>query len=278
MNWFSTVRNLTKMKFPHIKHRHLFLRTLHIWAFVRLPEMADSWTDKPVVLCLRYFLLGAGILFGCLMGLSTFLQAIHDTSEFIQRLLEFLLAFSMSVECFHMGVRLQQLLDLFDLQDRIFHVSNLRIYKKYARKENIEMGINITLNVMATLGLMFETVLPLTERNAFLMMSIYHRKHPIRVLPFNIWTPGFIDTSNRTVYLVVYLFEVSASGFVAVATFGVLAMFIVFPTPLKGQYEMFAEFVQKTGANHQDSWGENIFYTDVASGRYVTETQLLERR
>lgn len=101
------------------------------------------------------------------MGLSTFLQAIHDTSEFIQRLLEFLNALLVAVEALHIGFRLQQMLDLCHLQDKIFRVSNLKISEKYARKENIEIGVNIVLNVMATLGLMFETFLPLTERNAF---------------------------------------------------------------------------------------------------------------
>lgn len=110
------------------------------------------------------------------------------------------------------------------------------------------------------------------------MVSVYHRKHPLRLLPFNAWTPGFIDISNKAWYLIMYLFQFNALVFMAVATFGVLAVQIVFPTPLKGQYDMFVEFVEKIGVNHKDSWGENIFYTDVASGRYVTETQLLQHR
>lgn len=267
------------MKFPNERRRNMFLVTLHLFGLLRLPDISKkSWIDSPFIVVIRYTLLSNLLLVGFLMMLSTFFESIHDTSEFIQRYLEFIVGSTCTAEAFHIGFRLKQVLQLFNLQESVFHVTNESIYRKYTRIENIELGILIFCDVLVIFVLMFETFLPVTERNTFLMASVYHKRYPFRLLPINIWTPNFIDINQKGWYICLYLLEINAVILMIVSIFGMLSMQIIFPTPLMGQYEMFIEFVEKIGTDHKNWYGETVFYTDVASGRYVTETQLLNLR
>ncbi|KAI5748652.1 hypothetical protein M8J76_000954 [Diaphorina citri] len=49
----------------------------------------------------------------------------------------------------------------------------------------------------------------------------------------------------------------------------------IVPTSLLGQYEMLGEFVKLIGVEHRNKFGEYIFYTDVETGEYLTENQIM---
>uniref|UniRef100_A0A8D8XH10 Uncharacterized protein n=1 Tax=Cacopsylla melanoneura TaxID=428564 RepID=A0A8D8XH10_9HEMI len=107
------------------------------------------------------------------------------------------------------------------------------------------------------------------------MTSIYKKKHPGRILPFHVWAP-FIDVSEKSVFVVFYLFELFALVGLGIVIFGACALQVIVPTSLVGQYKMFAKFANMIGAEHKDSFGDRIFYTDVSKGTYLYESQLRE--
>ncbi|KAL1450468.1 hypothetical protein WDU94_002833 [Cyamophila willieti] len=256
--------------------RDYFLHSLHIFGFISLPNFfQNSWTNKLHKLIVRQILFKISLLVMSLQVACTFIYAIHDIAEFLQRLLESAAIITYVTEAIHASFRLKELTDLFALQNRLFTVSDRKIYGEYLRKENLEVNILIVFIILTNLGLVLETMMPMSERTLYLMTTIYHKKHPARILPLHLWTPSFFDISEKVPFIIVYLLEVYAFAVGMVAIFNVTVLQIFVPTSLVAQYKMFAKFVQKIGMEHRDRLGENIFYTNVSTGEYMTETKLL---
>uniref|UniRef100_A0A8D8TXR9 Uncharacterized protein n=1 Tax=Cacopsylla melanoneura TaxID=428564 RepID=A0A8D8TXR9_9HEMI len=260
--------------------RNWLLGTLHLLGFITAPNFfQDEWKNKLHSLVVnrvfKLILYPIIVLIGVLQLASTFIYAIHDLSEFLRRILETILFGLFLGEAVYCSVCIDQMLKLFDLQDRLFTVTDKDIYRRYDRIEDLQVKFNIVCNVLTLLGLCLETLLPMSERTLYLMTSIYKNSHPGRILLFHVWTAGFIDVTGNGVFYVVYILELFIlTGFcMCIFVFG-LQMYLV--TPLVGQYQMFARFVSKIGAEHRDGSGEIIFYTDVSTGTYLTESQLLE--
>uniref|UniRef100_A0A8D8R7V6 Odorant receptor n=1 Tax=Cacopsylla melanoneura TaxID=428564 RepID=A0A8D8R7V6_9HEMI len=263
---------------PFTGKRNWVLTSLHITGFITLPNFfQSSWQNKLHTIVFRTLLYTIFPLFGILQIVSTFIYSINDMPEFLQRLLETVLMVTYFGEIVHCTIRWGQIIELFDLQDQVFSVSNRKIYNEYRRKEDLEMKIGILFNVLTVLGLILETMMPLSERTLYLMTTIYHhKKHPERVLPFHIWTPSFIDVSEKGTFIIVYLLEIYCLIMLAVMIINVIALQVIVPTPLVGQYKMFGEFIRKMGTEHKDQFGKAVFYTDVSRGRYLTEAELIE--
>ncbi|KAI5756542.1 hypothetical protein M8J77_025781 [Diaphorina citri] len=168
-------------------------------------------------------------------------------------------------------------IELFDLQEKLFKVSNRNIYKKCILKEYTLLITALLFTILVSMGYIIETLLPASERTLWLMSSLYHSKHPHRILPIIIWTPSSIDVTDDHYFVPFYLIELYATLLLHMATFEAAVLQTIVPTSLLGQYEMLGEFVKLIGVEHRDYFGEHIFYFDIAAGRYLTETQILNR-
>lgn len=256
--------------------RYVFLLPLHVIGLISIPNFYEhDWKNKLHRLVYRNFM-WVGIIFGVLLQLtSTFIYSIHDLSEFLQRLLECLSDITILSTIFYYNVLMKEVIELLDLQEKEFKVSNIKIHKKYILQEQKFLAIAFLFSICVSTSFLIETILPKSERTLWLMTSLYHRKHPDRVLPFNMWTPSFIDASDMEYFVILYLLEVCLLVYFTAGVFEMAVMHIIFPISLKGQYTMLGEFVELMGVEHRDSVGDLIFYSDVATGEYLTETQML---
>ncbi|KAL1450467.1 hypothetical protein WDU94_002832 [Cyamophila willieti] len=256
--------------------RSWFLTSLDIFGFTNMPNFFQtSWKNKLLKVIFNRILFTGALCVMSLEVVCTFIYSIHDVAEFLQKLLESTAILMYLTESWLCKFRQREFINLFDLQERVFTVSDQKLYNKYLWKEKMELKTVIFMNVLTICGLILETLMPVSERTFYLMTSIYHKKHPERRLPFQIWTPNCIDSSDKGPYVGFYLLEIYALVIVVVAIFNVTVLQIFIPTPLVAQYKMFAKFVQKIGMEHRDRFGENIFYTNVSTGEYLTETELL---
>ncbi|KAL1461268.1 hypothetical protein WDU94_013185 [Cyamophila willieti] len=258
----------------HSSKRDLFLIPLHVIGLINLPEFKPNvwwlhtYTAKSVFFC-------TAAMIGCLHFGNTVFYAVHDLTEFLQKLLESAIASVYVGEIFICKFQIDLIINMFDLQDEIFSVSNWKIYKKFVRKENFEISVLLLIGIIIVLGITLETILPLSDRTLYVMTSIYQHKIPSRVLPFNLYT-GSIDVTDRLdTYCIVYVLEMYALVLFMVVVFEVVLLQITFPTPLVGQYEMLGEFGTMIGMEHRNSFGHFVFYTDLTTGKCITETKLL---
>ncbi|KAI5741202.1 hypothetical protein M8J76_011409 [Diaphorina citri] len=247
--------------------RYILLIPLHVFGLISLPNFyRHAWMNKAHRLIYRSFMWTIIALTITVLATTSFIYAIHDLSEFLQRILESISITTFSSELVYYNLRLGKLIELFDLQEQLFKVSNVRIHRKYLLLEWIELAVVLLLNVLLTGGLLMEPFLPMTERNMFLLTSIYHRKHPSRTLPIPIWTPSFISIDEKRYYVLFFLFEIYIIVIVLITITVAMMLLILFPSSLAGQYEMLEEFIKLLGVEHRNACGELIFYTDVATG------------
>ncbi|KAI5747606.1 hypothetical protein M8J77_016438 [Diaphorina citri] len=207
---------------------------------------------------------------------GTFIFAIQDLSEFLQRLFESAFSATCAVDFLFYIFKLEEIIELFDVQERVYTVTNKRIHRKYLVQEYREVIMYFVTTGLVMVGLLIETVLPVSGRTLNLMSTVYRRKYPSRILPFNVWTPSFIDASEKEYFITFYLLDVYLIILILTMVFGRMMLQTMFPTSLLGQYKMLAEFIKLIGVDHKDKSGETIFYTDIARGRYFTETDIIE--
>ncbi|KAI5751258.1 hypothetical protein M8J77_005828 [Diaphorina citri] len=258
--------------------RHVYLIPLHVCGFISIPNFHRyPWMNKLHNNVYRKYLCVVFVVAVSLQVASTFIHAIRDLPEFLQRLYESALVSSCVVDFVFYNTRLNQIIELFDLQEEVFKVTNKKIHRKYLKMEFYEVGMFLVFCILMLVGLLSQTFLPRSDENLNLIRTLYRRKYPTRILPFNMWTPSFIDVSEMKYFVILYFFDVYGLVVILTLVFERILLQIVFPTSLLGQYEMLAEFVKLIGAEHRDKYGESIFYTDIAHGTYITETQILER-
>lgn len=263
------------MKYAKVR-RYVFLIPLHVWGFISIPNYhRHTWMNKLHNLVYKKLLYMAFMLSLALQHACTFVYAIHDLPEFLQRLFESVLVVTCVVDLVFYNFKYDEITELFDLQEKVFKVSDKKIHRKYLTIEFFEVGVFFACSIFSMVGILSETFLPVSERNLYLMSTVYRRKYPDKILPLNFWTPSFIDPSEMPYFVLFYLFEVYAVAMVLTVVFERLFILASFPTSLLGQYKMLAELVKLIGVELKDNAGENIFYTDIAHGTYISETQLL---
>lgn len=248
--------------------RALFLLPNHWGGLIDIPNYFKSPWKKHLHDAYKWILFSAALVAGPLNIASTLINSRHDLSEFLQRSLECSVVLGYVGENLIYKFKIKDVISLFDHQEKVFTKSNLSIYKKYARKENLEIVFVLVFICITLVGMIVETQLPLSERAEYLMTSIYHRKHPQRVLLFHLWTPSFIDTSERKYFYVLYLFQLYALGLLMAAIFEVTLLYLI-PTPLVGQYEMLGEFVKMIGSDTK--YGEYFYKNSFVKNYLVTE-------
>lgn len=207
---------------------------------------------------------------------SAFIYAIHDRSEFLQRLFEALAMFMFVTVGFLIKLKLGAILTLYSyLKNKIIAKANKNIYDSCKRKVILILRVNLILCICLVVGFILDTWLPITPRRMELMKSLYHLKPPYRKLPQMVRIP-FVESYSLPVYVVFYLLETHASVLCLASLYFISSLEITFTVPLTGQYEMLCEFVRLIGREQRDGNGERMFYTDVANGgsRYVTEPEL----
>lgn len=259
--------------------RDLYLLPNHWGGLIEIPNYFKSPWKKRLYDVYKWILFSAALVAALLNTASTLINSRHDLSEFLQRSLECAVVIGYVGENLIYKFRIKDVIHLFDHQERVFTISNLRIYKKYARKENLEIIIVLVFISFTLLIMVVETLLPLSERAKYLMTSIYHRKHPERVLLFHLWTPSFIDTSEKKYFYVLYLFQVYSLGLLMAAVFEVKLLYSI-PTPLVGQYEMLGEYVKMIGKDtkHGDKFGRNLFVKNILlTGKYRSEPLAMKK-
>ncbi|XP_026679307.1 uncharacterized protein LOC113467372 isoform X2 [Diaphorina citri] len=258
--------------------RYLFLLPLHIFGLITTPNFhRQAWKNEAHNIYTNFVWVFIALSL-CAQWTSTFLYAIHDVSEFLQRFYESILLLLFFGELFVIKMRFHDVLELFHLQEHFYKISNRNIHRKYVMMESIELAVVFVINTVTSLTMLIEPFLPISERNIFLMTTIYGRKDPRKVLISPVWEPSFIDIDKDGYFILVFSLQILVILLGQIASMSLLMVVIIFPTFPASQYEMLGEFVKLLGAEHRDGFGELIFYTDIATGAYLTETQMVHYR
>lgn len=200
--------------------------------------------------------------------LSTFTRAIRYTPEFFQALVDDLVFLLVTICILEFQLKYRQLGKLNDFMEHSFTQAYPKIRNKCMSDSRAVFHIFSAIIFIATSGNFMETMLPISESDLEILRYVYRTKHPERQLPVNLRVP-FLDETESWSYEILY-----AISFYALFLHWIWSTVISSLTPIllihvKGQYAILCKYVTMIGAEHRDSQGNRIYYTDIEKNEYV---------
>lgn len=258
--------------------RYLCLLPLHLSGAICLPNFYQrAWMEKVHKYVLQNIFLLAMFLIMFLAILNLFLVAVHDIFEFLSRLQELFLLLVFLSQLLPLKCRLDDVLELFRLQQILFQVSDTKIQRHYILKEYREIIILLILFSLPLLSFLLAPPLVRSNQGAEMLTTLYGNKYPHRVLPFIMWTPRSFDPSEMNNFIYLYISECFFATLLVVPYIAINIRVIIIMEPLEGQYKMLEKFIKLIGKKHEDVLGKRIFYTNIATGDYISESQMINR-
>ncbi|KAI5717167.1 hypothetical protein M8J77_001201 [Diaphorina citri] len=199
--------------------------------------------------------------------INTSSRSVRYLPEFIQCLYEDVAAITVYLHIFLLKKKYKQLADLIGTMADSFSNADPVIVLKYERRmrtifRTCFCGLSILLSVMVV-----EAFFPLPETELVIRRKVY-RTNSDRKLPCNVKIP-FVDETEYWTYRGLFALQAYTLFlyiFIAAVSFTSLP---ILTTKLVGQYTILCQYIDKLGAQHFDSQGREIFYTDLETNKYA---------
>uniref|UniRef100_A0A8D8SZC5 Odorant receptor n=1 Tax=Cacopsylla melanoneura TaxID=428564 RepID=A0A8D8SZC5_9HEMI len=227
-------------RFPKNK-RFVYVIILHYCGLVSIPSYhSNKWLNlfhKYVYRSFVYFCISAALL---TQAFVIFFYAIHDISQFLQRLSECLYLIIFFVAIFRYNLNIQAVIDLIKQMDHMFVPPN----KKYEKSESLVMKIAVAFLVCDLLVSTWDTFSALSEQEVEYLVRIYHMDNPRRKLPL-CFMP--IDLNNTATYAMGCVFQFYIWLLWLMAVFQMVALETMFTSPVQEQFELLCEDIERIG-------------------------------
>ncbi|KAI5695858.1 hypothetical protein M8J75_004637 [Diaphorina citri] len=183
--------------------------------------------------------------------LNTFTRAIHDWPEFLQNAVQAVHVILLFGSLYHYRRNHRQLDELITFIETSFSKADPDVLKACERKVKYTFLVWLSLMIFYLVTAVLESHTPLSEHDKEMRRSIYHVKHPERILPAVIWIPGIDETESYNYEVILFIESyMSFSNVMMVIPTYSLAPTII--THLAGQFTILSQFVRKIGQRGED--------------------------
>uniref|UniRef100_A0A8D9E9S9 Odorant receptor n=1 Tax=Cacopsylla melanoneura TaxID=428564 RepID=A0A8D9E9S9_9HEMI len=211
------------------------------------------------LVCSVHFLLMYSLIVGHLW--STITRASRHAQELIQATLEDLILISIGIAVLYFKTHSTEIIQLMTIMES-FSRANMSILMKYNRYSKIVLLTIFCLIFCAFNGHILEALYPVADDDLKIRQIVYRTRHPERKHPFDVRIP-FVDESKSWVYEIVFLLQVYTIFVLICFTTLIITVLPVIIVHMRGQYDMLATFIEKIGEKHLDSFGFQIYYTNI---------------
>ncbi|KAL1456347.1 hypothetical protein WDU94_001084 [Cyamophila willieti] len=189
-------------------------------------------------------------------------RATRYLPELIQVLLEMtILAFIIYIAYFFQKGH-EQLTFLSHFMDNVFSKADRSIIQKCHRYSNMACLAFFAAVSLAVVGSFLETFIPLSKSELDIRRKVYRTKYPERRLPYNMRIP-FVDESESWAYETIYVIDMIVMFYFIWWVSLSVSLVPVMIIHVKGQYEILCKYICIVGKPHADSYGNNIFYSNI---------------
>ncbi|KAI5724877.1 hypothetical protein M8J77_008239 [Diaphorina citri] len=183
--------------------------------------------------------------------LNTFTRAIHDWPEFLQNAVQAVHVILLFGSLYHYRRNHRQLDELITFIETSFSKADPDVLKACEKKVKYTFLVWLGLMIFYLVTAVLESHTPLSEHDKEMRRSIYHVKHPERILPAVIWIPGIDETESYNYEVILFIESyMSFSNVMMVIPTYSLAPTII--THLAGQFTILSQFVRKIGQRGED--------------------------
>ncbi|KAI5722288.1 hypothetical protein M8J76_006398 [Diaphorina citri] len=193
---------------------------------------------------------------------STFTRAIRYLPEFIQTFFEDVTTNMIVFEIICFNFKFENIMELANLMENAFCSVNSKVTRKVQLKSKkllllIFLGISFSV-----IGLVMQTMVPLTAKELEIQTDVYRTKHPERILMSNVRVP-LIDGTESWYYEAIMVMEIYLGLAYIVGVTLVVTLIPNVVIFMEGQYTILCEHVLNLGSQLRDIHGHRFFYTNL---------------
>ncbi|KAI5695694.1 hypothetical protein M8J75_002000 [Diaphorina citri] len=208
---------------------------------------------------------------------STFTRAIRYLPEFIQTFFEDVTTNMIVFEIICFNFKFENIMELANLMENAFCSVNSKVTRKVQLKSKkllllIFLGISFSV-----IGLVMQTMVPLTAKELEIQTDVYRTKHPERILMSNVRVP-LIDETESWYYEAIMVMEIYLGLAYIVGVTLVVTLIPNVVIFMEGQYTILCEHVLNLGTQLRDIHGHRFFYTNLEKSEIECLFSILEDR
>ncbi|KAL1451756.1 hypothetical protein WDU94_006104 [Cyamophila willieti] len=251
------VSSLKKKSFPYAFH-YSFLRLLHWTGLIHLPNSSHSVRLNKLHQIYSWSVHFMLVETSGLLIVSLLFRSIHDTKDFMEKLIEVLFAMTFTAEILLIKIHIQKVLDLINYMEDHFLPVPPEIKKDCWKEEMITVVVVASSLMSVLIARIHETFLPWPQHDLDLIRELYGKKNPERLLPSNLWVP-WIDTSEPIIYNIFYAYTTLMLILYLIAMAYCVLQITLFLTPLEGQFKVLAKCLAQLGRIPRDPLGMYVW-------------------